>query len=213
MDHFKRSKGLERRKYMSEPEVRKLRRAVEDRAVADLAKGRTTWPRFWMVMDLATGTGMRVSEIGRLRIGHLFLGHQEPRIYVSRGKGGRSRDVFIAKALRKHLLDFISWKKLVGEPVGSDDPLLLSSHRRPYGTRMLQYAFKCALAAAGLRLDYSVHACRHSYGTFLYQRTKNLRMVQRQLGHSAITTTTIYTDVPVDEIVQGVNGLFQEQGG
>ncbi len=65
---------------------------------------------------------------------------------------------------------------------------------------------------AGLPDYYSIHACRHSYGTYLYQKTKNLRLVQKQLGHSSITTTTVYADVPLEETLEAVNGIFEEDG-
>ena len=88
--------------------------------------------------------------------------------------------------------------------------VLVSSHRKPYAIRTLQYAFKVCLKEAGLPAEYSIHACRHSYGTILYRKTKNLRLVQKQLGHSSITTTTVYADVTAEESVVAVNGLFEE---
>ncbi len=95
------------------------------------------------------------------------------------------------------------------ESTDSSAYLLMSSHGKPYSTRTLQYAFKVSLKEAGLPQYYSIHACRHSYGTYLYQKTKNLRLVQKQLGHSSITTTTVYADVPLEETLEGVNGLFE----
>jgi site-specific recombinase XerD len=109
----------------------------------------------------------------------------------------------------KHLSEYLKWKRLLDEPKGDDDPLLMSSHGRAYSTRTLQYAFKVALKEAGLPKYYSIHACRHSYGTYLYQKTKDLRLVQKQLGHSSITTTTVYADVTVEETLEAVNGLYK----
>jgi site-specific recombinase XerD len=86
----------------------------------------------------------------------------------------------------------------------------MSSHRKAYSTRTLQYTFKRSIKEAGLPRYYSIHACRHSYGTYLYQKTKDLRLVQKQLGHSSITTTTVYADVTVQETLDAVNGLFEE---
>ena len=164
-----------------------------------------------MVIDLATKTGMRVSELATLKLGNLHLDSREPRISVT-GKGQRTRDVFISKELMDHILEFIQWKRMMGEPVDDDDYLLLSSQRRPFCVSTLQYAFKVSLRAAQLPSYYSIHACRHSYGTYLYQKTKNLRLVQKQLGHSSITTTTVYADVTVEEAVDAVNGLFEGGG-
>jgi site-specific recombinase XerD len=209
MRQFKQKWTLDRQKFLSEAEVKKLRRVVEDKALADLQKGRTTWPRFWMVVDLAVSAGLRVSEIAGLRVGNLYLNSREPRIQVT-GKGQKMRDVFISKELMKHLSQYLKWKRSLDEPLGDDDPLLMSSHGKAYSTRTLQYAFKRSIKEAGLPRYYSIHACRHSYGTYLYQKTKDLRLVQKQLGHSSITTTTVYADVTVEETLDAVNGLFEE---
>ena len=208
MKQFNRKWTLDRQKFLSEGEIKKLKRVVEDKALADLQKGRTTWPRFWMVLDLAIGAGLRVSEIANLMVDNLFLNSREPRIRVT-GKGNRTRDVFISRELMKHLSDFLEWKTIMDEAINSSSFLLMSSHGKPYSIRTLQYAFKVSLREAGLPQYYSIHACRHSYGTYLYQKTKNLRLVQKQLGHSSITTTTVYTDVPLKETLQAVNGLYE----
>jgi len=73
MKQFNRKWTLDRQKFLSEVEVKKLRRVLEDKALADLQKGRTTWPRFWMAIDLAISAGLRVSEIAGLKVGNLFL--------------------------------------------------------------------------------------------------------------------------------------------
>ena len=60
MRNFKRKWTLDRTKYMTAPEVTELRRTIESKAKEDLEHGRTTWPRFWMALDLALGAGLRV---------------------------------------------------------------------------------------------------------------------------------------------------------
>ena len=111
MRKFRQKWTLDRTKFMTEPEVRKLRKAVKDKAQADIENGRTTWPRFWMALDLALGAGMRVSEIAQLRIGNLYLSIEEPRLRV-KGKEKRARDVFISRNLMNHLTEYINWKRL-----------------------------------------------------------------------------------------------------
>jgi integrase/recombinase XerD len=212
MRNFKRKWTLDRTKYMTAVEVTELRRTIESKAKEDLEHGRTTWPRFWMALDLALGAGLRVSEIATLRVGNLYLNNGEPRLRVT-GKGGKERDVFISVNLMKHLSDYLLWKRLMAEPLDPDAFVLVSSHRKPYSTRTLQYAFKVCLRVAELPSYYSIHACRHSYGTLLYRNTKNLRLVQKQLGHSSITTSTVYADVTAEEAVAAANGLFEGGGG
>ena len=96
----------------------------------------------------------------------------------------------------KHLSSFLEWKRTMNEPIDKDGFLLVSSHGKSYSTRALQYAFKVSLIESGLPNYYSIHSLRHSYGTYLYQRTKDLRLVQKQLGHSSIATTKSFNCIP-----------------
>ncbi|NIM99448.1 MAG: tyrosine-type recombinase/integrase [candidate division Zixibacteria bacterium] len=78
---------------MSLDEVKRLRRSAEDRALADLAKGRTSGVRSWAVIDIALSTGLRISEISEVRIEDLTLSGSEPQLIVRNGKGGKPRTV------------------------------------------------------------------------------------------------------------------------
>lgn len=208
MGYYMKQWSLDRRKFMSESEIKALIKTVEEKAIVDVQKGRTTWPRFWMLIDLAINSGMRVSELAGLKIGGIYLNAREPRLYVH-GKGDKFRDIYISRDLMNHIKEYLKWKRTIGDPIESEDFLLLSSHGEAYTTRGLQYAFKICIGEAAISESYSIHACRHSYGTYLYQKTKDLRMVQKQLGHSSINTTTIYADVTIQETINGVNGLFE----
>ena len=56
--------------------------------------------------------------------------------------------------------------------------------------------FKQWARRAGLPSYYSIHTLRHTYATSLYKASGyNLRMVQQQLGHSNISTTSVYSAV------------------
>ena len=59
-----------------------------------------------------------------------------------------------------------------------------------------------------------LHAARHTAGTTLYRATKDLRLVQRHLGHSRVETTTIYADVLEEDLQAGVNAAWpiKEEG-
>ena len=68
--------------------------------------------------------------------------------------------------------------------------------------------FKKMALEAGLSSNHSIHTLRHTYATNLYKASGyNLRMVQKQLGHSNITTTTVYSDVLSKDLEEAVENL------
>ena len=68
--------------------------------------------------------------------------------------------------------------------------------------------FKRSCEVARLPSHYSIHSLRHSWGTYLYAKTKNLRLVQKELRHRSIQTTTVYADVTPEERSEAVNGVW-----
>ena len=46
----------------------------------------------------------------------------------------------------------------------------------------------------------SPHTLRHTFATRLYRETSTIRMVQKALGHSDLSTTMIYTHVVEEEL-------------
>jgi integrase len=56
-----------------------------------------------------------------------------------------------------------------------------------------------------LHCPKKLHSARHTFATMTYQATKDLRLLQKQLSHSRITTTQIYAD--------GGGGGFSGRGG
>jgi site-specific recombinase XerD len=59
----------------------------------------------------------------------------------------------------------------------------------------LEISFKKAAERAGLPKYYSIHSSRHTYATLLLAKSKNIRFVQKQLGHASIAMTSLYADV------------------
>jgi len=193
--------ALTKEKYLNPDQIKKLGQATEARALLDEKKGRTTWPRIWLMIHLALCSGLRVAEIASLKVKDVTFGKESFLSVI--GKGNKPRDVEIPKDLVKHIKQHIKIEQLSPE-----DPLLKSSHNKHFTTRALQQHFKKAAKNAGLPEYFSIHACRHSYGTMLYRSKQNLREVQIQLGHSDPSTTAIYADVLREDISKDVNTTF-----
>ena len=53
----------------------------------------------------------------------------------------------------------------------------------------------------------SPHTLRHTFATDLYRETKNIRLVQKALGHADLTSTMIYTHIVDEELEEALRGF------
>lgn len=195
-------------KYFTEQQVKLIRRTVRDQAILDMDRNQVTAVREWMTVDLLTSSGLRVSEAANVRCGDVRAGYGECALFVRDGKGAKSRTVQIPDSLKKHVKQFITWKQTRGEPTGPDDHLFVGQ-RGPWTAQAIQQLVKKYLNALGLyESEKSVHALRHSYAVEFYRQEKDLRALQKQLGHSSVQTTQIYADVTVQDIQKQIRGLW-----
>jgi site-specific recombinase XerD len=151
---------------------------------------------------------LRVSEAANVRCGDIKAGYGESALFVRDGKGAKSRTVQIPDSLKRHLKQFVVWKASRGEPTGPDDYLFIGQ-RGPWSSQAIQFLVKKHLKTLGLyENEKSVHALRHSYAVEFYRQEKDLRGLQKQLGHSSIQTTQIYADVTAQDIQKQIKGLW-----
>src|SRR6056297_3620206 len=168
--------AVERQKYLDGDEVTRLRTVTQARAITDLAAGRTTGVVNWMVVDLALGTGLRVSEMARITHADIDLRRGFLRAWRMKRRNPSTETIALGKDLIDHLKEFIEWKSLVGQETGDDSPLLVGK-RGPLTDRGLQQIWKSCCKSAGLPKELSIHAARHTLAVHLLAKTQNLRMV------------------------------------
>ncbi|MEI8172709.1 MAG: tyrosine-type recombinase/integrase [Deltaproteobacteria bacterium] len=195
-------------KYFNAKQIKMIRRTVRDQAELDSQNGNVTGIREWMVIDLLTSTGLRVSEAANLRCCDLKIGYAESKIFIREGKGRVSGHVVINDALKKHLRAFTSWKREQGEQTGEDNYLFVGQ-RGEWTSQAIQQIVKKYLIKLDLyEKGKSVHALRHSYAVELYSKAKDLRAVQKQLRHVSIQSTLVYADVTDESIGNQIKGLW-----
>jgi site-specific recombinase XerD len=187
---------INRSKFLSAEEMKRLLKTCEEMADLDLLKGRQTWVTRNMLVALALRSGLRVSEIAALKVGDILLAGKETRLVVRNGKGGKERDVYFNGGLTKPLKQYIDIKaRSWGQPTGPGDYLFTSRNGKPYTTTALHISFKKALDKAGLPKHHTIHHARHTFATHLLADTGNLKFVQKQLGHVSIAMTGLYADI------------------
>jgi integrase/recombinase XerD len=144
------------------------------------------------MLELLYASGLRVSELVGLPM--LSLNMREGVLRVT-GKGNKERLVPFGEEAADSLQNYLSQSR----------PVLLGKKNSPavfvtqQGTAMSRVMFwklikKYALLA-DVHVPLSPHTLRHAFATHLLNHGADLRAVQMLLGHSDISTTTIYTHV------------------
>lgn len=192
-------------KFLTPDEVRLLRKTLSDAATLAKARGVQCAVRDQLIIELALGTGLRVSEISNLKVDDLYLKKGQNSLHVRNGKGGKARIVQFSPGLKNLIQAYLGYRKS-----GSD--YLFLSQRNPRMTpSAIQQTFKRWAAKAGLPRRYSIHCLRHTYATRLHKASGyNLRLVQKQLGHSSVSTTQVYADVLSEDVEKALANLDNE---
>jgi integrase/recombinase XerD len=208
----KRRKGKTRNtdgiKYFNAKQIKLLRRTAREEAEIDTQKDKVTAIREWMVIDVLTSTGVRVSEAANIRCGDIKTGYGESKLFIREGKGNQSGHIVINESLKKHLKQYLKWKEERHESINEDDYLFVGQ-RGQWTSQAIQQIVKKYLKKLNLyEKGKSVHALRHSYAVELYSKERDLRAVQKQLRHVSIQSTLVYADVTEEIIGEQLKGLW-----
>ena len=158
----------------------------------------------WILVRLALLSGLRASELADLKVVDCFIGYGHSEIVVRRSKNGKSRVVKISPDLKRDIRWFLKWKSDQGEL--HPEAHLIKGHRKERVSRVtLRKRWK------KLCPQHRLHDARHSHATTLYAATKDLRLVQKQLGHSRPSITAIYADVADARAREGDGEALQER--
>ena len=152
------------------------------------------------MLETLYATGLRVSELVGLKLAQVSFDMGVVRVL---GKGSKERLVPLGEEsilwLRRYLAS--ARPGLVGH--GKSDAVFVTARRgalsrQAFWEIVKRYATKAGIARASL----SPHTLRHAFATHLLNHGADLRVVQLLLGHSDITTTTIYTHVARERLKQ-----------
>lgn len=158
--------------------------------------------------------GLRLQEGLYLEVSD--IDGQRKMIHVHRGKGAKDRYVPLPEStyalLRRYWLTHRN-PRLIFPAVGrggQDGP----TSQVPMSIEGVQGALRKARFAASIKKKgVSVHTLRHSYATHLLEAGVNLRVIQKNLGHSSIETTMVYlhlTNKGMEDAYQIINSVMQE---
>lgn len=189
-------------RFLSKEELGKLLKRAEELRSLGVAKSRKQPVRDWLIIRLALLSGLRASEVSALRVTDCFIGYSRSELVVRNGKGGKKRVVKVGPELKRDLRWYLRWKAQIGEM--HPDAQLLRTKRSERLTRS-------ALWRRWNRYcpQHRLHDARHTAATLLYEASQDLRLVQKQLGHSRPSITAVYADVCDEKAREGVAAMEQ----
>ena len=150
------------------------------------------------IMSLMLHCGLRLSEVVNLKPGNINL--TKGKLRVESGKGKKDRDLAIPDYLTG-LLE--AWRNI--RPKSNFFFPTLKGMK--LSDRYIQQMVKRYAQKAGLNKRISPHTLRHTYATQYYKQTKDIETLKRILGHSDISTTTIYITLANIDVENGMKSF------
>lgn len=146
------------------------------------------------VMLMTTyAAGLRVSELIALKPIHIESDRM--LIRVEQGKGNKDRYTILSKRLLHELREY--WK------VYRPKTWLFPRKDNPdqqMSTKNAWRVYEKAKLNAGIKRGNGIHTLRHSFATHLLEAGTDLRVIQKFMGHTSLSTTAIYLQVSAGHI-------------
>lgn len=158
-----------------------------------------TGQRNHLLLKLMLDTGLRLSEATGLKWKNISL--MTGNLKVVEGKGAKDRILWLSE---EDLELLKSWKQRQTEKTGRMEYVFTAMSKGTLGNKLdnryVQDMVKRYAKKAKIEKNISPHTCRHTFATDLLRQTKNIRLVQRSLGHSQLNTTMLYTYISDPEL-------------
>ncbi len=165
-----------------------------------------TGQRNHAMLRLMLDAGHRVGELVAQRWQDVNL--QTGQVHIKNGKGARDRVLWINERALEVLR---SWRERQAAELGAaPDHVFTTLDGKPLSTRYVQQMVKRYRERAGLVKQVTPHTLRHSFATDLLKATRNIRLVQKALGHSSMTNTAIYLHIVDGELEDALRSFRVE---
>ncbi len=151
------------------------------------------------LLEVLYATGLRRMELARLETGDIDT--ERAVILIREGKGGKDRLIPLgSRALhwvgqyQSQGRDQLAWNQ-------QDATLFLSTQGKPLSALWLSSLVAKRVDAAQLGKRGGPHLFRHTMATLMLEGGADIRHIQAMLGHAEISTTQIYTQVAIRQLV------------
>lgn len=159
------------------------------------------------IVKLFLGSGIRSEELINLDLLDLHLDEEYPYIMVlGKGKQKIKDKVFISPEAKDYLLEYLRSRNifLKENNIIKEDALFLSNEK----TRISKTAITHFFSKYSGDIIYP-HMLRHLVGTKLYEKTKDIVLVQKQLRHKSLEVAVkFYVHMKEDTVADAMKELW-----
>ena len=156
------------------------------------------------LFELVYSCGLRISEVCTLKLANV---HLEERLILVHGKGDKERLVPFGDRAYEKIIVYLNEVRPVLVKGRNVAELFVNYRGEPISRKGVWKRFQELEALSGV--EAKVHTLRHSFATHLLQGGADLRSVQELLGHSDLSTTTIYTHVTDRQLEEAHEKYFR----
>ncbi|MCA9772676.1 MAG: tyrosine-type recombinase/integrase [Myxococcales bacterium] len=186
-------------RYLNVDEMHALLGPDEESASTDPLKTRDR-----ALIDVLYASGIRVSELAALDLGHVSFEYGTLRVL---GKGARVRTALIGERALGSLRAYLDLRPvLLAQATESTDALFIDRRGRRVSTGQVYHIVRRRSRERLGGRSESPHTLRHTFGTHLVNEGADLRSVQEMLGHKNIATTQIYTHTSLKRLMAVYDG-------
>lgn len=149
------------------------------------------------MMELFYSSGLRVSELVSLNRSDF---DPSSLLVKLKGKGKKERIVPITKNAAQWIISYLNhperYQDIEGHLAQKDEQaIFLNKLGTRISPRSIDRNFESILKESGLAGKATPHTLRHTIATHWLENGMDLKTIQQMLGHTSLTTTTIYTKV------------------
>ncbi|WP_040194283.1 tyrosine-type recombinase/integrase [Clostridium culturomicium] len=145
-----------------------------------------------IILDL--NSGLRLQELVDLKWKHINL--STGQLKVVQGKGSKDRILWLGEDVLEVMR---AWRDQQYNKLGECEYVFTTNTKKQIDVKAIRDMITKYSDKAGIDKHVTTHTLRHTYATDLLRATKNIRLVQKALGHSDLSTTMIYTHIVDDE--------------
>lgn len=154
------------------------------------------------MIQLLLNTGLRLSEMTNLKWNDIDL--MTGQVKVVEGKGLKDRILWLDE---ETLTMLGKWKQRQFKEWGRSDLVFTTRTLHSLDGKTVRSMIKTYSDKAGIKKHITTHSLRHTFASDLLRDTKNIRIVQKALGHADISSTQIYTHIVDEELEEALKSF------